>query len=220
MKLRTVYDGAMRKDAARVHEGVGHRAIQENGMKALEIDELAKWCEESPSGIKFEAPCHLRYATGRPLGLRINIPSQATRVVALVYSLLAVEEDVGYYGGLIWFTNWDYGTPEIERCGLRMLEQMRRGYGISQSVENAPCQLFRSDEIVDAHAFLALALLWGWDAYFTPHGTRYFAYCRQNASLYLVTDDEQVFEKLLASLITHHPISELPTYLKSAQGDI
>ncbi|HXU19382.1 MAG TPA: hypothetical protein VN788_02230 [Verrucomicrobiae bacterium] len=187
-------------------------------MKALDVDELTKWCNESPSGIQLEMPHHLRYATPRPFGLKIDVPSEAARVAALVYCLLAVEEDVGYYGSLIWFTNWDTGTPEIERCGLRILEQMRSGYGVTQSIENAPGQLFRSDEIVDAHAFLTLAMLWGWDAYFTPHGTRYFAYCRQGTSLYLVTDDEKVFEKLLASLITYHPVSQLPVYLKGAQG--
>ncbi len=183
-------------------------------MKTLSFNDLVQWCSESPSGVKLESPNHLHYETSEIFGFRVDIPSEAPRVVALVYSLLAVEEDTGYYGGMIWYTNYDMGTPEIERCGLRILEQMRRGYGGVESVENAPAQLFRSDEIVDNHAFLTLPLLWGWDAYFMPHGTRYFAYSRQNGSLYLVTDNEQVFRKLGAACAAYNPVIELPTYLR------
>lgn len=183
-------------------------------MRAMQLDELITWSAESPNGINVDPMGHLRYESGRALGLRIDVPPVATRAAALVYSLLALEDDIGYYGGLIWYTNCDTGTPEIERCGLRILEQMRRGYGVTASVENVPCQMFRSDEIADVHAFFTLPLLWGWDAYFTPHRTRYFAYARQNASLYLVTDEEQVFQQLLNSLITYHPVMELPSYLR------
>jgi hypothetical protein len=185
-------------------------------MKTLSFSDLVHWCNESPSGVKIESTDHLHYAASKVFGFRIDIPSEAMRVVALVYSLLAVEEDTGYYGGVIWFTNWGMGTPQIEQCGLRILEQMRRGYGAVESVENTPGQLFRSDELVDTHAFMTLPLLWGWDAYFTPHGTRYFAYARQNGSLYLVTDDEQVFQKLRAACDAYHPVMELPTYLRLA----
>ncbi len=138
--------------------------------------------------------------------------------MALASSLMSAEEDDGFYGALIWFTNWDIGTPNIERSGLRILEQMRRGYGVTASVENAPAQLFRSDEAVDAQAFLTLPMLFGWDAYFTPHGTRYFAYVRQNGSLFLVTDGEEVLQKLKASLDPYRPALELPSYLQSASA--
>ena len=184
-------------------------------MKTLSFDDLVQWCSESPSGVKLESPYHLHYGTQETFGFRIDVPPEATRVVALVHSLLAVEEDTGYYGGIIWYTNFGMGTPEIEQCGLRILEQMRRGYGGVESVENAPAQLFRSDEIVDNHAFMTLPLLWGWDAYFMPHGTRYFAYARQNGSLYLVTDKEHVFQKLRTACAAYHPVLELPTYLRA-----
>lgn len=185
-------------------------------MKALQIDELRRWLDESPSGIKVDPTDHLCYPTRNSLGLRLDVPLEAQRVAALASSLLSVEEDDGYYGALIWFTNWDIGAPQIERCGLRILEQMRRGYGVTASVENAPAQLFRTDEIADVQAFLTLAMLFGWDAYFAPHGTRYFAYARQNSSLFLVTDKEPVLQKLRASLDPYRPASELPAYLQNA----
>jgi hypothetical protein len=185
-------------------------------MKALQLDEIRRWCDESPSGIRVDSAGHLRYSTGNLLGVRLDVPAKATAAVSLVSSLLAVEECDGYYGALMWFTNWDIGTPQIERCGLRILEQMRRGYGVTASVENAPGQLFRSDEMVDVQAFLTLPLLFGWDAYFAPHGTRYFAYARQNSSLFLVTDNEQVLQKLQQSLEPYQPVLELPSYLKGA----
>lgn len=185
-------------------------------MKALQIDELRKWFDESPAGVKVDPTGHLRYATREPLGIRLDVPPEARRAVALAYSLLAVEEDVGFSGALMWFTDWGYSPPQIENCALRMLEQMRRGYGVTASIENAPGQLFRSDEIMDVHAFLAIPLLFGWDAYFMPYGTRYFAFVRENASVFLVTDKEQVLQKLLALLEAYHPVLELPSYLQGA----
>lgn len=189
-------------------------------MKALQIDELRRWFDESPSGIKVDPTDHLRYPTRNSLGLRLDVPLEAQKVAALASSLLSVEEDDGYYGALIWFTNWDIGTPQIERCGLRILEQMRRGYGVTASVENAPAQLFRTDEITDVQAFLTLPMLFGWDAYFAPHGTRYFAYVRQNSSLFLVTDKEPVLQKLRAFLDPYRPESELPSYLQNAPASL
>jgi hypothetical protein len=144
------------------------------------------------------------------------VPPEAPRAVALVSSLLAVEEDDGFYGALMWFRSWDIGTPRIERCGLRILEQMRRGYGVTASLENAPGQLFRTDELVDAEAFLTLPLFFGWDAYLAPHGTRHFVYARGNGSLFAVTDEQQILEKLMTSLASYRPILELPAYLLAA----
>jgi hypothetical protein len=114
----------------------------------------------------------------------------------------------------MYFTDWGYSPPHIENCVLRILEQMRRGYGVTASLESAPAQLFRSDEIIDVHAFLTIPLLFGWDAYFMPYGTRYFAFARENSSMFLVTDDEQVLQKLLLSLDSYRPVLELPSYLE------
>jgi hypothetical protein len=187
-------------------------------MKALQTEDVLKWCETSASWISADPKGYLRYGISEPLGIRLTVPREAQAAVVLAHSLLAVEGDEGYFGAFMWFTNWDIGTPLIERCGLRILEQMRRGYGVTASVENAPGQLFRTDEIADTHAFLTLPLLFGWDAYFMPHGTRYFAYIRQNSSVFLVTDDRQVLQKLQASLEPYHPVSELPSYLAESPG--
>lgn len=189
-------------------------------MKALQIDELRRWCDESHSGIRVDATGHLRYATPNPLGIRLNVPPEARQTVALAYSLLAVEEDMSFSGALMYFVDWGYSPPEIENCAVKILEQMRRAYGVTASIENAPAQLFRSDEILDVHAFLAIPLLFGWDAYFMPHGTRYFGYLRENASIYLITDDEQVSQKLQASLQGYRPVLELPTYLQGAPAPL
>jgi hypothetical protein len=189
-------------------------------MKALQIDELRKWFDESPSGIKVDPTGHLRYPTRNPLGIRLDVPAEARRAVALASSLLAVEGDAGFSGALIYFTDWGYSPPQIENCAVQMLEQMRRGYGVTASVENAPGQIFRSDEIVDAQAFLAIPLLFGWDAYFVPHGTRCFAYARENASLFLVTDDEEVLQKLQGLLDPYRPVPELPSYLQSTRASL
>src|SRR5579872_5413393 len=111
-------------------------------MRAIQTDELRGWYEKS--GIAVDAAGFLRYANTAPLGIRLNIPSEGPKTAALAASLLSVEDD--FYGATMWFTNFDFGTPRIERCALRILEQMRRGYGVTASLENAPAQLFRTDE--------------------------------------------------------------------------
>lgn len=188
-------------------------------MNAIQTDELVRWCDQSRSGIKVDPEAsHLRYSTDNPHGLRINIPTEAQKTAVLVSSLLSVEGDDGYYGALMWFTNWDMGTPQIERCGLKVCEQMRRGYGVTASLENAPAQLFRTDESTDVQAFLILPMLFSWDAYFAPHGTHYFAYVRGSGAMFLVTDSEEVFLKLRESLSSYRPTSELPSYLHNSKS--
>jgi hypothetical protein len=184
-------------------------------MKAMQDDELRKWLSESHSPVKIDPSRRFHYSTHCPIGLRLNIPPEAQRAVALASAMLSLEDDDGYYGSLLYFANWDIGTPRIERCGLRMLEQMRRGYGVTASIENAPAQLFRTDEIVDALAFFALPMLFGWSAYFSPHGTQYFAYIRENGSLFLVTESEEVLLKLQSRLDAYGPVLELPSYLEN-----
>jgi hypothetical protein len=186
-------------------------------MFALSNKDLQARYEAMSLNINVEPKGYLSYRDSKPLfGLRLNVPSEGPKVALLAYSLVAFEGDE-FCGALLWFTSWDIGTPQIERCGLKLLEQMRRGYGVTPSVENAPAQFFRTDESVDAQAFLTLPLTFGWDAYFMPHGTRYFAYARRNGSLFLVTDQEEVSQKLLAFFEKRHPVPELPSYLRSAQ---
>jgi hypothetical protein len=183
-------------------------------MRAVQIEELRLWCREAQSGIQVDSTERLQYSTPNPMGIRVVVPAEALRIVALAAKLLAIEEDEGeYYGALVLFRQLDIGTPRMERCGLRILEQMRRAYGVTASVENAPGQLFRTDEIADVHAFLTLPLLFGWEAYFAPHATRYFAYARGNGSLFLVTHEELVLRRLTAAMERYRPVPELPTYL-------
>jgi hypothetical protein len=52
-----------------------------------------------------------------------------------------------------------------------------------------------------------------------PHGTRYFAYARPDASLYVVTDDERVLQRLLTHLAGYHPVLQLPSYLRDGDAE-
>lgn len=187
-------------------------------MRTLTFDELQRWSIGSPSGVKVDSTDHLSYDKKRTYGCRIDLPSEAARTVAFAYALVANDPSYEFFGALVWYTTWDTGTPQIEQCGLKAVEQMRRGYGAGASIENAPAQLFRTDEMVDAQAFFTLALLWGWDAYYVPHGRRHFAYARQNGSLYLVTDDERELDGLLAAFSAYRPVVQLPTYLAASTG--
>jgi hypothetical protein len=160
----------------------------------------------------------LSYKSPTVFGTSIKIPQEAGPATALGAGLIAFEGKADFYGGLLWLASWDIGTPLVERAGLKMIEQMRRGYGACSSVENAPGNLFRTDETADLHAFLCVPMLFGWDAYFVPRGTRYFAYVRNNGFLYLVTDEEEIHRRLLHHLAYWKPSSEVPSYVASGEG--
>src|SRR4051812_27003597 len=123
-------------------------------MFALGNKDLQARYEEAYLNIDVELNGYLFYRNSKSLfGIRLDVPREAPQAALLAHSLVAFERD-DFYGALLWLTSWDIGTPQIERCGLKILEQMRHGYGVMPSVENAPAQFFRTDEVVDAAAFL------------------------------------------------------------------
>jgi hypothetical protein len=187
-------------------------------VRTLTYQESKEWCEQAPLSMKVGQYAHLSYESPTVFGMSIKMPLESGPVMALGSGLLAFEANVEFYGGLLWLANWDIGTPLVERAGLKIIEQMRRGYGNCSSIENAPGNLFRTDEIADLHAFLCLPMLFGWDAYFVPRGTRYFAYVRSNGFLYLVTDEEETYTRLLSHLAYWKPSPEVPSYVTSAGG--
>lgn len=186
-------------------------------MRALLLDEIGEFFQSPPLRFRCNKEGYLMCAQHEGDGISIAIPSEASKVAVLANNLLELEAENGYYGALIWLTNWDVGTPAIEQCGLKMLEQMRRGYGLVASIENAPGHLFRSDELVDTLAFLMLPMLFGWDAFYVPHGSNYFVYIRQNGFLFVVTEEPQVYQRVLVALHGYDPKQEVPTYLKRSQ---
>lgn len=187
-------------------------------MRVLNYQESKKWCEKAPLSMRVGPDGHLSYGSSIVFGFSIKVPMEAGPAIALASSLLAFEANVDFYGGLLWLVDWDIGTPQIERSGLRMIEQMRRGYGICSSIDNTPGNLFRTDEIADLHAFISVLMLFGWDAYFVPRGTRYFVYFRSNGQICLVTDEKEVHSRLLKHLTYWKPSGEVPPFVTSG-GD-
>ncbi len=183
-------------------------------MKSLKEQELREWFDASSSTIAINQHGHLVYRAAKNFGIKVNVPADATGAVALTSVLFSPQEE--FYGGILFYNEWDLGTPSIEKCGLRILEKMRNGYGVTSSIENAPAQLFRSDELVDAQAFFSLAILFGWDAFFAPHDGRYIAYSRRNASLFVITQDEHSLQALEESFGFYQPVRGLPSHLLRA----
>lgn len=181
----------------------------------FDLPRIQGMVRKKPLSMKVGQYAHLSNESPPVLGLSIRIPTEAGRAIALGSGLLAFEANVEFYGRLLWLANWDIGTPQIERAGLRMIEQIRRGYGACSSIESAPGNLFRTDQVADLHAFLSVPMLFGWDAYFVPRGTRYFAYVRNNGFLYLVTDEKETYSRLLSHLAYWKPSSEVPSYVTS-----
>ncbi len=183
-------------------------------MRVLTSEESRVWFEKVSLSMSDPTEGHLRFSTESKFGFRLSIPLETPSAVCLAGDLLRFEDETSFYGGFFWLTNWDIGTPLIERCGLKMIERMRSGFGATASIDNAPGHLFRTDEIVDLHAFITIPMIFQWDAYYVPNGSRYFAYIRSNSSLYIVTQDETLHNQLLLHLKGWNPSVELPKYLE------
>lgn len=128
-------------------------------------------------------------------------PESPLRVSCLVrQALLAdVGEEALFDGGFLWFSLVDIGSPQLEKSGWRMVERMRASYGELRDLRSSPVHLFRTDELVDACAFLVPAFVYQWDAWFVSLATETFVHISHDEFWWVVTRDKSVREQLLSN---------------------
>ena len=100
------------------------------------------------------------------IDLRVKEPHQLVYLARLVAHLGCEEIHFGH--AYLWITTWGVWNNHEEAIGFKTLEQFRRSYGESRSIEAAPGTYFRHDEFVESVACLVQPMLVGWDAYYVP----------------------------------------------------
>src|ERR1700682_4939978 len=119
-------------------------------MELLTAKVARGWCEARNVVVNDDAiPCRRLLLRDDALQVRVNVPKEALRSVALAYVVVMtglVDDDEGRFeGGLLWLVDWDIGSETTERVGLRFLRAVRGG--ISEFLEK-PAQLFTAAEFV------------------------------------------------------------------------
>jgi hypothetical protein len=176
-------------------------------MKAMNSTEARQWCSEvglvmRDYTLRFETPGEHKFF--------VQTPEEHRMITALAYHILAFRQEVSFSGGLLWLQRWDIGSPQLVRPGWRILEEIRRAHGESRSLEAAPAQVFREDELVEFHAFLIQVIGFGWVTDYVPSAGRFFLHFKDNRQIRFEAESQQILEELHTAFQKWNPTEEDP----------
>jgi hypothetical protein len=185
-------------------------------MKAMTTDEAKKWCSNEATGLRLTHDGVLSYRRPGEHRFFITAPEEHREIVVLTRHILVFRGEENFSGGLLWLHRWDIGSPQLVRVGWRILEDIRRAHGELQSLETAPAQLFREDEIVELHAFLIQAIAFGWLADFIPCSTGSFLHFKTNRQICFTAESAETLRELRTAFQEWNPTDEDPMVAKMA----
>jgi hypothetical protein len=104
--------------------------------------------------------------------LRIAIPQSATEIVSMAYALLTTglrdDDEAHFQGGLVWLEQWEIWSESIDRIGYLLLKALCTQGGSDADFTTKPGFVFSAHEFAEAHAALAIPMLFQWDAIMAP----------------------------------------------------
>lgn len=116
--------------------------------------------------------------------------------MGLAECFLEVEKPAHRTGGLLWLQHWD-SEPGMER----LFQRVRRGYGVTTDLSDAPVHLFEPAEHGEAAMLFGLVVAFEWDAFFVPSGGEYLVLTDNENFVTLVTRDAATRERFDPLLI-------------------
>ncbi|HEY6128262.1 MAG TPA: hypothetical protein VIW23_08785 [Candidatus Acidoferrum sp.] len=183
-------------------------------MRSMTSDEARKWCSQDAVRLSLTRDEVLRYKSAGKHKLFVTAPQEHRRIIVLARTILLFRGEADFSGGLLWLRRWDIGSPQLVRVGWRILEDIRRAHGESRSLEVAPAQLFRDDELVELHAFLVQAIAFGWVADFIPSTGGFFAHFKDNRQVCLFADSSETLKEMRTSFRDWKPTDQDPMVAK------
>ena len=114
----------------------------------------------------------------------------------------------GSEGGTLAVRNW---------CRLfwEIVEGLRRGHGDGRSLDAAPAQWFRHDELVSLNAFLLQAIAFGWVADYVPASAGFFVHFKDNRQACFTADSADTLKELRTTFGEWNPTDEDPMILRA-----
>jgi len=143
-------------------------------VKFLTTEEAKGWCQAR--GLKVTADRYLHYEPDSPHCFTIGLEDKPSSLIGLVDRLLPTWEDVPFEGALLWIRQRGIWGDHSEGTGEAMIGQMRRSKGEQRSLGELPGHLFARDEAFEAHSYVLIPMLFGWDAFVVPESGDYFIF--------------------------------------------
>jgi hypothetical protein len=181
-------------------------------MKTLTATEARRWCSQAE--VIMTRDSTLRYKNAAEYKFFITAPEEHREIVFLARAMVTFRGEVDFCGGLLWLQRWDIGSPQLVRVGWRILEGIRRAHGELHSLEAAPAQLFRDDELVELHAFLIQVIAFGWVSDFIPSAGGFFLHFKDNLQICVTAKSPETLKELRTYFQQWHPTDEDPMVLK------
>ena len=163
-------------------------------MKFLKSEAATEWC--MGQGVDSNARNRQFYPLGGSRHFSIKLEEKPSDTVLLTDYLVPSWEEPAFKGGLLWLTGFGIWGDNSEKTGLAMLKQMRSGHGESGTVSDEPAQLFGPEEVYEAHSFLLLPILFGWDALWVPRAGGYVVSIGHHGTATVISQDKHIYHEL------------------------
>ena len=182
-------------------------------MRGMTVEEAKSWCLDV--GLKLTEEGLLCYEAEQRFF--VSAPEEFRRIMPFTRVMLTFRGEAAFSGGLIWLRRWDIGTPQFTRVGQQILEDIRRAHGDLRSLELAPAQLFRDDELSKLQAFLVQVVGFGWVAEFVPSTGQFFAHFKDNRQVCFAGKLTDSLNELRAALKQWNPTEDDPMARRLAE---
>ncbi|MBK7785614.1 MAG: hypothetical protein IPJ57_14110 [Gemmatimonadetes bacterium] len=172
-------------------------------MELLSDEQAIRWCAERGLQPVNELPStRIGFPGGESYRLRLAVAGSATEVVGLGYALAMTavpgDDETAFQGGLLWLQDWDIWSETTERVGHLLLNSLRQSAQGASPVRTSPAHVFHRSEFIEAHAALAVALLFQWDAFYVPVIGAFYAFLSHHGQIEVVARDKVTYSDLLA----------------------
>jgi hypothetical protein len=179
-------------------------------MRAITEVEARKWCSQQSVGLRVGRLDFLSYKQSKKHVFFITAPEEHRMITALAYHILNCRGEQSFSGGLLWLQRWDIGSPQMVRPGRLILENIRRAHGELRSLEVAPAQFFRDDELVELHAFLNQAIAFGLVTDYIPCAGHFFVHFKDNRQVCFAAESPVTLKELRAEFQQWNPTDKDP----------
>lgn len=163
-------------------------------MKVFTLEAAKEWC--IVRGVDSSLGNRQFYTLGGSDRFSITLEEKPSDTVLLTDYLAPSWEETAFQGGLLWITGFDIWGANSEKTGLAMLKQMRSGHGESATLSEKPGQLFGAEELYEAHSFLLLPILFGWDALWVPDAADYVVSISHHGTATVVSRNRATHDEL------------------------
>jgi hypothetical protein len=173
-------------------------------MKTLTRKDFAEWCKSR--GLESGDRERPYYRDADHHSFLIKLPDRSSRVLALAtWCFPFSNHDDSFQGALVWVRQWGIWTEAVEEMGMRVISQMRAGFGESRELAVAPGHIFSDKEFIDARAFWTWPMILGWDAILFPDKHDYFVFNSHDEVVCFVARGRQTYTDLLEQLKAWEP---------------